>query len=61
MNNQEIKKRLTRKVISCIKNEKYMVVAVWVTECDTEVFICPENPDDKTASKILSLSQSFCQ
>ena len=61
MEKEEIKKRLTRKIMSCITGEKYKVIAIWVTDKDTEIFICPENPDEKTASKILSLSQSFCQ
>ena len=60
MAKQDINKRLTRKVANCIKNEKYQLIAVWVTDNETEIFICPENPDKETSAKIVSLSQSFC-
>ena len=60
MEEQEIKKRLTKKVLDCIKNEKRKTIAIWVTDCDTEIFICHENPDKDTESKIINLSQSFC-
>ena len=50
MEKGEIKKRLTRKIMSCIMEEKCKIVAIWVTDNDTEIFICPENPDEKTAS-----------
>ena len=60
MNKGDIKKRVTTKISECIQKEKYQIIAVWVTEQDTEIFICPENPDSETTSRILSLSQSFC-
>ena len=57
MKDEEIKKRLTKKIMDRIEAHEHQVIAIWVTDTDTEIFICPEKPDNETATKIASLSQ----
>ena len=61
MKDEEIKKRLTKKIMDRVEEYEHQVIAIWVTDTDTEIFICPEKPDIETATKIASLSQSFSQ
>ena len=61
MDEIEIEKRVPAEIVDLASSFEMKIVAIWVTDTETEIYCCDVEPDDETVSRLEMLSQSFIE
>ena len=59
MDDKEINDRVPNEIKELCESFELQMIAIWVTEDTTEVYLCETDPEDETLSRIEQLSQSL--